>query len=269
MTAAPLVAATTWTRAGGARFTAEITPPWFQGKGAYGGLLNAGVLRAMMTVVDAPARRPRTLHVHFCAPAREGPLTCDVVVERAGATMSTLSARVRQGDTVVTLASATFAVPRPRPEDALVYLDAQMPAVPAPEGVPTVPPDVPVLPAFTQFFEYRMCLGDPPLSSSPRSLVGGWLRPREPVVVDAPAVAALIDAYPPALMPRLPSLRAASSVDMTIDFHGDPAAVAPGAHVLIVQSSRVGDGGMTDERCDLWSADGVLVATARQLVALL
>lgn len=278
----PFVAASTWSQAqqdpvdppqpsSPATFATRIEPPWFQGKGAYGGLLCAGIVRAMMSVVNNPRRRPRTLHVHFCAPAKAGALALDVVVERAGTGISTLSARATQNGAAVCVASATFAEPRPRTDDNLRYVKLTMPDAPRCDDAPVAPKDIPLLPAFTQFFDYRFCLGDAPYSSSTRPLIGGWLRFHEPLVVDAPALAALVDAYPPALLPMLSEPRGASSVDLTMEFLVDTphASLLPEQHVLVVQTSRVGDGGITDERCELWCEDGTLLATGRQLVALL
>lgn len=268
----PFVAATTWPRDGDV-FTTTIDPRWYQGRGAYGGLLAAGALRSMMAVVDDARRRPRSLDVHFCAPVREGRLEVEVVVERAGASIMTLSARARQEGKVACLATGTFSFPREGSPRAR-YAFRPRPAAPSPAQVAPVPDDVPLMPTFTQFFEYRMCVGGLPYSSSDSARLGGWVRPRpfpgEGVALDAPLAAALLDAYPPAVLARLDEPRGAASVNLTVDFHVElpRAAAAPDAHALVVLTSDNGDGGTTDEHAELWSEDGVHVASCRQLVAL-
>lgn len=268
----PFLAASTWRRDGD-RFTTTIDPRWFQGRGAYGGLVAAGALRSMMAVVGDVRRRPRSLDVHFCAPVRAEPLELEVVVERAGASIMTVSARGRQEGKVVCLATGSFSFPREGSRRA-VYARRPRPDVPSPSLVDPVPDDVPLMPAFTQFFEYRLCTGEPPYSSSSTPRIGGWLRPRpaagDPLVLDPPLAAALLDALPPAVLPLLDEPRGAASVNLTVDFHVDlpRASDAPGAHTLVVLSSENGDGGTTDEHGELWSEDGVHLATCRQLVAL-
>ena len=263
------IRASSWQREPSGLFTTSIDPRWLQGKGAYGGLLSAGLLRCMATVVDAARRAPRTLHVHYCAPAKVGPLQTEVIIERVGATMITLSARSRQEGKVVTLATATFAVPKSKPAPGAHFNDARMPEVDKPDTLEPIPLDVPLMPTFSQFLEYRFCIGEPPYSGSTEpARTGGWVRLREPCPIDAFVIAALIDSYPPAVLPRLDGPRAAASVNLTVDFHALPP-LAPDAQLLLHSSSRVGDGGTTDEQQDLWSADGVLIASCRQLVALL
>jgi acyl-CoA thioesterase len=250
-----------------ARFAFAPDAQWFQGKGAYGGLLCAGIVRVMATLVDK-ARRPRTLHVHFCAPATGVLTNVDVVVEREGASISTLSARVTQEGKTIAFATATFASTRPKPSERARYQRRTMPSAPAPIDVPLLPRDVPFLPTFWQFFDCRFCVGAIPFSAHDDAHLGGWLRFRDPIDVDAPALAALADVLPPAVYARLDAPRPAASVDLTIDFF-DGDIVPAEQHVLAVQSSFFGDGGTADERCELWSEDGRILCTVRQLVVLL
>lgn len=270
-----LLHASTWLR--DARdpslFTTTIDGRWAQGKGAFGGLLSAGLLRSMTPLV-APTQVVRTLHVSYCAPAKEGALSARVVIERAGAMVTTMSARATQDDTTVTLATATFVAPSSRPSPRAHWNDARMPEV---ADIADLEPlrleDAAFLPAFTQFFEYRLCIGAMAFSGADAARMGGWVRVRAPypagVPCDAPMVAALIDAFPPAVLPRLDEPRPTASVNLTVDFLADPARARADGHFLLTSSARVGNGGTTDEWQELWSEDGVLLASCRQLVAIL
>lgn len=262
--------ATTWRRESETRFSTTIDPLWYQGRGAYGGVLAGGMLRAMMTVVGDARRRPRSLDIHFCAPAREGLLEVDVVLERTGASFATLSARARQADRVVCLATGSFAFDRVGLAQAR-YSQRPRPEAPPPLDVEPVPVDLPLMPAFTKFFEYRFCVGEPPYSGASTARLGGWIRPREPQPLDAPLAAALIDAYPPALFSRLDEPRGAASVNFTVDFHVELPRphTDPHAHTLLVATSTEGDGAATDEHAELWTEEGVLLATCRQLIAVM
>jgi acyl-CoA thioesterase len=271
--------ASTWARdeVDAARFTSSIDMRWAQGKGAFGGLMSASLLRAMTQVVVPPGSGlvVRTLHVTYCAPAREGPIEAHVVVERRGALVTTASARATQEGKVVTLATATFVAPTTRPSPRALWNDTKMPTMPAPDTLEALPADTALLPSFTQFFEYRFCSGGIPYSGDASALMGGWVRVRDPypapsnLRADAALVAALIDSYPPAVLPRLDEARATASVNLTVDFLAPPSVTRADAQFLLLSSARVGDGGTTDETQELWSEDGVLLAACRQLVAIL
>src|ERR1044071_1291926 len=90
----PFVTATTWSALGEGRYRGDIRPEWFQGRGAYGGMLGGALLRSMMREVNDAAREPRSLTVHFCAPVAEGETTLAVRIERAGRQVMHLSARL-------------------------------------------------------------------------------------------------------------------------------------------------------------------------------
>lgn len=268
----PFLLASTWRRDDATRFVADIDEAWLQGRGAYGGLISAGALRAMMNVVDDARRAPRTLDVHFCAPARPGPLVLEVAVERTGSTVCTVSCRGRQEGQVVCLATAAFAFPRPGVEAAR-FAARLPPTAPVLHDVEPVPEDLPLMPRFARFFEYRFCVGSPPYGGAHPAQLGGWIRPRPalgaPLILDAPLVAALIDAWPPAIFARLDAPRGAASVNLTVDFHAPLPRAQPGEAVLFAAESDNGDGGTCDEHAWLWAEDGTHLASCRQFVAIL
>ncbi len=259
----PFVSATTWSARGGGLYHGGLHPDWFQGRGAYGGLLGGVLLRSMMRELDAPARAPRSLTVHFCAPALEGEASVSVRVERAGRQVTHLSARLEQQGHVVCLASATFAESR---ETSLSYGTARPPQVPPAGEVPVVPSEV--LPSFARFFEYRWCVGSPPYSGADEALVGGWIRPRVPSPLDAPLVVALLDSFPPSAFARVEGFCNGATMDYTAHFYVPlPLDAPPDAHYLRTGQSRWAAEGYTDDIAELWSADGRLIAQLRQVAA--
>jgi len=64
--------ATTWTALGEGRYQGTVHTSWYQGRGAFGGVLAGAVLRSMMRELNDVARAPRSLTVHFSAPVTEG-----------------------------------------------------------------------------------------------------------------------------------------------------------------------------------------------------
>lgn len=102
-----------------------IDASWYQGRGAFGGIMAAVLLREMQAKVADAERIPRSITVHFCAPATEGPMDVKMEVVRSGSRVSHATARVVRGDETMTLATASFAKPRVGPS----YQRADMPNV--------------------------------------------------------------------------------------------------------------------------------------------
>ena len=116
-----------------ARFACVFDPSWYQGRGAYGGVVTAQLARAFQTLV--PARDARVITVHFCAPAT-GEGTIEATLEREGANVSHLTARLthRRRGKVVTLATASAVFGRPLAEHD--FGDHVAPRVPPAAEVP-------------------------------------------------------------------------------------------------------------------------------------
>jgi len=259
----PFVTATTWSPLGEGRYQGDILPAWFQGRGAYGGMLGGALLRSMMRELNDPARAPRSFTVHFCAPVAAGEALVTVRLERAGRQVSHLSARLEQGGQLACFASATFATSRETP---LVYTDAQPPKVPPPGDVPPTPSEV--LPTFGAHFEYRWCVGAVPYTGAAEARVGGWIRPRVPTPLDAPLVVGLLDAFPPASFARVDGFCNGATMDYTAHFYAPlPLEGRQDAHYLRTGHSRHAAGGYADDLAELWSEDGRLLAQLRQVAA--
>jgi hypothetical protein len=86
-------------RVGANEFEGKVDRGWFVMAAPNGGYLASIILRALTMTVDEAQRSPRSLTVHYLRPAVVGPLTIRTTVERAGRSLSTLSARFYQGDT--------------------------------------------------------------------------------------------------------------------------------------------------------------------------
>ncbi|MEW5848795.1 MAG: thioesterase family protein [Myxococcota bacterium] len=261
--------ASEWAQTAPGVFQGVIDESWYQGRGAFGGLLGGAILRGMIRTVASGARVPRSLTVHYCAPAVAGPVELKVHVERAGSSVSHVSARVEQQGEAVCLATATFAQSR---RSSTIYLDAVMPKVAPAVDRPSVSPDVPGFPVFARnHFDYRFATDREPYCRADEALLHVWIKPRVPQRVDAPMAMGLIDAPPPAVLARLETLQAAATVDLTTHFFTAlplEDRVVDEHHLLFVRSRQAADG-YTEQLTELWSPSGQLLAQCRQLVALL
>ncbi|MCA9614478.1 MAG: thioesterase family protein [Sandaracinus sp.] len=246
------------------RFGCTFTADWFQGRGAYGGIVAGLFARAFQTRV--PTRDARTMTVHFCAPAT-GEGTIEVVLEREGANLSQLSARLthlRRGR-VVTVAFATAVFGRDVGPEA--YGDRVAPTVPDAHELPIFRL-TPGWPVFSEHFEFRPCLGHQAFRRAPEGHLGGWIRPVEAQPADLGRVCAILDAWPPAVLPVLADPRPAASIDLTFHFFRSfPIAQPDDASFLYEARSPVMRGGYAEEDATLWDAERRLVARVRQNVA--
>lgn len=246
---------------------ASIDASWYQGRGAFGGVMAALLLRAMREKVADDERTPRSMTVHFCGPATEGPIVVRTEVVRTGSRVTHATARVTKGAETTTLASASFCRSRTGPSYAL----AKMPDVAPASGLPEIPRNMPGLPAFFEHVDARFCGPFMPFSGAATPEINAWVRLREPAPVDAAVAALLLDALPPAIIATFQAPRSVASVDFTIHFFErlpERAGPADAFHLVAIRS-RWADDGYSEEIRDLWSPSGVLLGQCRQLLALL
>lgn len=242
-------------------FGAHCSRAWFTPRGPHGGFLAAIVVRAMTQTIDEPARAPRSITLHYLRPPAEGDVEIAVTVERAGRSLSTLTAHLTQDGKLCVIAIAAFSIGF----DPIVDYAPNPPDVPPPEEFDPVAVH-PEQAAMARRFAIQ------PLDVRPRDgsrdiVVGGWMALREPPPVDAALLALLADGYMPTPWVKAKRLVGAPTIDLTIHFRvPDPAAyVAQGEPVLGIFRSKESFDGFFDEEGELWSPGGVLLAQCRQL----
>jgi acyl-CoA thioesterase len=256
---------TALTPAGDGVFDGRIDRGWWVQRGPNGGYVAAIILRGMVMAVDAPARSPRSLTVHYLRPPEEGPVRVETRIERAGRSLSSVSARLVQDDQLLALALGAFAESRSGPS----FSDPVMPEVPPPErcepsagGLPEVP--------IRDRFETRRALGGPPFSGADRAETGGWIRPEDPRPLDHLLLAALTDAWIPAFFSRSTpdEMIAVPTIDLNVHFRSPLPSGSEDGYLLACFRSRIAADGFLEEDGELWSRDGVLLAQSRQLAAM-
>src|SRR4051812_27581671 len=82
-----------------------IADGWATPRGPHGGYVMAILANAMERVAE---RQPRSITCHFLRPPQVGPVRVTTTVERAGRSMSTISARMEQEGKPVALALGAF-----------------------------------------------------------------------------------------------------------------------------------------------------------------
>lgn len=261
---------TALTPLGEGRFRVGIDRGWWIIRGPNGGYIAAILAKAAAAMVADEGRPLRSLTIHFLRPPREGRAEVEAAIERSGRTVTTVSVRLVQAGKVQAIATAAHAVPREM--DGFVH--AEMPKVPPPgECPPRVRVPTPDGPTLHDRYDQRFTIGPAPFSDEPRTRearTGGWIRLKEPRAWDAAEIAAISDAWPPAVfassdMPE--NAGGVPTVDLTVHLLNPEAlsALEPDAFVLVDFRTRAVQGGYLEEDGEIWSEDGVLLAQARQV----
>lgn len=243
---------------------AQLTPDWAQGRATFGGLLAAMAHEAMRgQLVD---QRPlRSLSLSFVAPATPEE-TVDVSAEilRQGKAVTQVESRIHQGGGTVLVATGSFGSGR---ESGVVVSAEAAPEAPEPDSARPMPQIEGVTPDFLRHFELRFCLGGFPFSGSSERTMGGWMRFREPPqVLTHSHLVALVDTWPPAVLPRLSQPAPASTLNWSMELVHPLPSIDPSEWLLyraVIDQARDGYG-LT--RAGIWTAGGELVARSQQTV---
>jgi acyl-CoA thioesterase len=248
-------------------FAAEVSGDWRAGRGPHGGYLSAMLLRALVETVADPGRTPRSLTIHFARAPEPGPVSIHTVIERAGRSLSTLSARMEQDGALMALVLAAFSVPWSGPE----MIDERMPDVAPPEPVR----EAGTLreagaPPFTKHLVFQPRIGALPFTGSEEAMeIGGWLGLAEERPLDALSLAFFSDALFPPPFVRFTERAVSPTIDLTIHFRGVPASGASKELCLARFRSGVVHEGFFEEDGVIWSADGTVLVQSRQLALLM
>lgn len=249
---------------GGGRYLGEVRPNWWVGRGPNGGFIAALLLRALIDELADDARAPRSMTVHFTRPPEAGPLQIAVAIERAGRSVTTLSARAEQHGHLIALALGAFSGPWP----GFDYDDTAIPPSPSAAESRHIDPDRPGAPAMLGNYDLRWAFGTRPgTGATGPARIGAWIRCATPRVHDALVVAAYSDALIPPPFARIGRLAPAPTIDLTIHFATalpGPPAPEPEAHCLVTGTADLSRQGFFVGDADVWSPGGALLARSRQ-----
>jgi acyl-CoA thioesterase len=239
---------------------------WGQGRASFGGLVAALAFEAIRAKV--PAGRPvRSLAITFVGPvAADVPVSFQAEVLREGKAVSQLCLRAVQDGQVVTMVQGSFGAAR---ASAIDVAPLPAPQIEPAERCQELPYLRGVTPEFTRFLAMRWGIGGMPFTNNPSRQMGGWVRLRgeaEPQALSEAHLLALVDAWPPAVLPHLKSPAPGSSLTWTIEFV-QPLRDLSTEHWCLyraeIEHARDGYGHIA---AALWSPAGELIAISRQTV---
>ena len=238
--------------------TMDCDASWYQGRGVYGGLVFAYLAQGFTRKGAFPIR---SMQVELCRPMQEGVGHFQFSLLCRGSQTEFWRAELFQNESLIAYASAVLGAQRNTNYDSQERVFPNVPAwdkrVPLPRN--------PIMPAFAQHLEYRVCLGGFPFQGVSSSKTGGWLSFRDDQCLE-PSVqqAALIDAWWPTMAMNMNKMHYMGTVSFSCHFF---APIAP--PYLFVGQNRVIHNGYASEHNELWSTDGRLVALAQQVIAII
>jgi acyl-CoA thioesterase len=252
---------------------ARLGDGWWIGPGPNGGYMAAVMLRAITAAANDPARAPRSLTVHYVRRPARGVADVHTTIERAGRSLSTVSARLVQDGRVVAVAVAALSEAR-RVERSFALPPVRMPeAIPLARAAVWRAADGSPAAGFHDRFEMRWAIPETPWSGSRTARSAAWIRLAEPRAIDAAVVALYADALPPAVFSvarEWEDVGPVPTVDLTVHFRAPLplTGIATGDFLLCRFETRAVSEGFLEEDGEIWTADGRLVAQSRQLAIL-
>lgn len=258
-----LLVATTPRALGPRSFALDVPAGWAQGRGAFGGLVLAAMLRAIESCEPDSDRRLRSLTGELVGPVLVGPSEIAVEELRRGSGVSSWTAVLRQGDAALARASVLLGKPR----DAGGTWQPQAEPMPPWRDTAIAAMDVPFAPEFARNLEFRPT-GPLPFSGAREPIASGWIRARVgPQRLGAPELVALADAWWPSTFSTARAPGPIATVAFTLQSLLG-ARTLPADVPLFHRARAVaaGDGYFVEHR-ELWTETGELVALNQQTFA--
>jgi acyl-CoA thioesterase len=257
--------ATTLNPAGPGRFGIDVPQGWEQGRGAWGGLVAALVVKAVRHEDPRPVR---TVSLHLPAPLAAGPSDVVVTPLRVGSALTTTEVRIEDDQNVI--AHAVVVTGEPRAGD-LSARSAGWGTLSAPEAkpwqdVPAWPQTAPGMPVFLAQMELRAVQGIP-VSGGPARCTG-YARFRDEQPWDEARLLALADVWLPTALVAVDSIRPMATITFAAHLLADPRSVPTGEPLLYDATLSAAHEGYTTEVRRLWTLDGRLVVENQQSIVI-
>jgi acyl-CoA thioesterase len=242
-------------------FATTITDDWAQGRTTFGGLTAALCLEAAMRA--QPGLPPlRSAQIAFIGPAG-GEVRMTSKVLRAGRSMTYVEADLAAENGLATRALFAFGTTRASAFERRL-IPGQAP--PAPEACPDYVQGG-MVPAFTQHFDQKLVRGGRPMSGSSEHDHFIWVRHKDPEARSTPALLALADMPPPAVLPMFKAPAPVSSVTWIVNFLCAAPETEDGWWLVETRAENAAEG-FSSQDMFVWNIRGEAVIAARQQVAI-
>jgi len=247
-------------------YQAELSAGWVVGGGVNGGYLLGTIGNAIRAELpDKPD--PISISAYYLSASVPGPATIATEVKRAGGSIATVAADLRQGDETRITALATYGDLAALPDSVETTAvapdfpprDRCVPNSMAPEEMRTI---APMMDRFEMLFHpdhIGWAVGQP----SGEGVIAAWFRLKDGREPDPISLLTVVDLLPPVTF-DLGRPGWAPTLELTAHVRAVPA---PG-WLKVRHATRNVAGGMFEEDCEVWDSAGRLVAQSRQLARL-
>ena len=245
----------------------QVPDGWQQGRGAWGGLVIAAIVRAAGQA-EAEAgygQRPvRSVSAQIVAPVVVGTAHVEASEVRRGSATATWAVSIVSDDATAVHATVVFGDDRsgePIPHEPPAAVD-----MPSWEDLAVVDIGPPLAPPFLQHLRMRPVSGLPYTGSVDDIVV--WLSYPQGRL-DAAAMLALVDGPWPVPLVRITQARPMATLSFMATALIDPAEI-DGDQPLLFRSELLGErAGYATERRQLWTPDGRLAVENLQLITII
>jgi acyl-CoA thioesterase len=245
----------------------DVPNGWRQGRGAFGGLVLAAMLRTAMHAAGAAANPLRSLTGELIGAVEAGPATLTAELLRAGQGLTAIAVRLEQATEVRAYMVALLGRVR---DPSVTFSQLPTCVVPSRQTVPVLPVIAPIGPEFAQYMEYAP-VGPLPFTGADDAVGGGFVRAKEVgSAFDAPYLVGLADAYWPTLVAKLTSPRPIATVSFSFQLLMDCAHLDPASAVFVRARALAAADGYVAELRELYSENGEhLLALNEQVFAVI
>lgn len=239
----------------------EFPATWEQGRGLFGGLVCAAMIRAAEQQLG-PERPLRSFSAEIVGPVQPGEARLRVETLRAGNAVTTASIFLEQGSELLAHAVAVLGKTRMSDRDALGVTPPRPPKWADVEVIPIAPPFGPV---FAEHLEFRPT-SPLPFSGGTEPIAEGFVRFKQNGARrDAAWLAGLIDAFWPTLFALESAPRPMATLAFTFQPFSVPADLEKDAPLFKRTRLAASEGGYCVENRELW---GHTTSGALKLLAL-
>lgn len=245
------------------RYGCNISENYWLVAGPNGGFLAALLAHAGDTHLAEKDRQLRGLTVHYLRPPDAGAAEVSVDIVQRGRSVAFLRLEILQHDRTIVLATGSWAFAR----SGLEYSGLELPESRPPaecSAISSIRDDGPF--PIHQQWEMRS-ITDKPFGSADQAALSWWIRPPEHAPLSGPLLVAMADALPPPIFMVATPRAGVPTVDLTVHIRANlnEANWNVGDYVLARFVTTLAANGFLDEEGELWTADGTLLASSRQL----
>ncbi len=245
--------------------TGRTDPAYAHAVGPFGGITAATLLNAALSH-SARLGDPLCLTANYARPIADGEFRVEAVPVCTNRSTQHWSITLSQGGKIATTATVAFAVRR----DTGSSTEVVSPEVPPAAALQRV--QAGGMSTWTNNYDLRFVHGGLPdgteVDRQPGSTTVQWIRDDPPRAMDFLSLASICDSFFPRIFLRRQRPVPAGTISLTTYFHANTEILAAQGERPVLGIARASHFGLGyhDQSAEIWSDNGVLLATSHQIV---